>query len=115
MKTSFFSLALLLFLLLAHDGVHAAVPCSTVAGKAAACVGYATGKAPRPVPACCSGLRQLVGMLKSVDDKKNICQCLKTSGKNLGIQDKYLSQIPTLCNIKLGFPISTSTKCEAIH
>ena len=89
------------------------MPCGTVDMKAAACVGYATGKEPKPSPACCSGLQQLVGTVKTVDDKKNICRCLKNGVKAfVGVQDRFLSQIPAVCNIKVGFPVSLNTNCE---
>ncbi|RVX00478.1 Non-specific lipid-transfer protein C, cotyledon-specific isoform [Vitis vinifera] len=92
MKNIFFSLAVIFFLASTSE---ATVPCGTVDMKAAACVGYATGKEPKPSPACCSGLQQLAGTVKTVDDKKNICRCLKNGVKAFaGVQDKFLSQIP---------------------
>ncbi|KAM7263160.1 hypothetical protein ACFE04_000843 [Oxalis oulophora] len=93
----------------------APVACSTVNAKAAACLGFATGKAATPSAPCCSGLSQLAATAKTVDDKKNICRCLKTASKSLGIQDKFLSKIPQACGIKVGFPVSTTTNCETIH
>ncbi|XP_021911699.1 non-specific lipid-transfer protein C, cotyledon-specific isoform-like [Carica papaya] len=94
---------------------EAAVPCSTVDMRAAACVGFATGKDAKPTATCCSGLQQLAQTVKTVDDKKAICRCLKAGAKSLGVQDKFLSQIPQACNIKVGFPVSISTNCETIH
>ena len=115
MKNIIFSVAVLLsFLFFLASTSEAAVPCGTVDVKAAACVGYATGKEPKPSPACCSGLQQLAGTVKTVDDKKNICRCLKNGVKAfVGVQDKFLSQIPAVCNIKVGFPVSLNTNCEA--
>ncbi|GFZ00946.1 hypothetical protein Acr_14g0005810 [Actinidia rufa] len=107
-----FLLSLLFFL--AHTG-EADIPCSTVTMKAAPCVTFATGKATTPAAACCSGLQQLAQSVKSVDDKKAICRCLKGSAKNLGVQDRFLTQIPTACKIKVGFPVSTTTSCDTIQ
>ncbi|XP_002271584.2 non-specific lipid-transfer protein D, cotyledon-specific isoform [Vitis vinifera] len=117
MKNTFFSMVFLLsFLLFLASTSGATVPCGTVDMKAAACVGYATGKQPKPSPACCSGLQQLAATVKTVDDKKNICRCLKNGVKAFaGVQDRLLSQIPTACNIKVGFPVSLNTNCETIH
>eukprot|EP00258_Populus_trichocarpa_P015064 XP_006370769.2 non-specific lipid-transfer protein C, cotyledon-specific isoform [Populus trichocarpa] len=64
----------------------AAVPCSTVDSKAAACLGFATGKAPKPTPDCCTGLQDLAKTVKTVDDKKAICKCLKAAGGSLGVK-----------------------------
>ncbi|KAL0321428.1 UNVERIFIED_CONTAM: Non-specific lipid-transfer protein [Sesamum radiatum] len=66
----------------------------------------------RAAQACNSLLRGV----KSVDDKKAICRCLKAAVNNFsGVQDKFLGQIPTACNIKVGFPVSLTTDCEKLH
>ncbi|KAK8551063.1 hypothetical protein V6N13_119555 [Hibiscus sabdariffa] len=72
--------------------------------KAAACVGFATGKDAKALcrmlqwhSAACSG-SQIRG------------RCLKTGAKSFGIQDRLLSRIPQACNIKVGFPVSINTK-----
>ncbi|KAJ4702840.1 Non-specific lipid-transfer protein [Melia azedarach] len=113
MKNLGFSMFFLLSLLFFFASIsQAAIPCGTVDAKAAACVGFATGKAATPTPACCSGLQQLAQSVKTVDDKKAICRCLKAGAKSLGVQDRFLSKIPDACKIKVGFPVSTSTNCE---
>ncbi|KAL5841082.1 hypothetical protein ACOSQ3_011685 [Xanthoceras sorbifolium] len=94
---------------------EAAITCGTVNAKAAACVAYATGKAAKPPPACCTNLQQLAQSVKSVKDKKDICRCLKAAGKSLGVQDRYLTKIPGICKINVGFSVSTSTDCEKIR
>ncbi|KAL2474787.1 Non-specific lipid-transfer protein 12 [Abeliophyllum distichum] len=117
MKSIFFSMVLVLSLLycFAHFS-NAAIPCGTVDMKAAACISFATGKDAKPSTACCSGLQQLAQSVKSVDDKKAICRCLKAGVKNFsGVQDKLLSQIPNACKIKVGFPVSMNTNCETLH
>ncbi|KAA8541174.1 hypothetical protein F0562_025219 [Nyssa sinensis] len=117
MKNLLFSVFLLslLFFFCTHVS-DATVPCSTVDMKAASCVTFATGKDAKPSAACCSGLQQLAQSVKSVDDKKAICRCLKAGVKNFaGVQDKLLSQIPSACKIKVGFPVSISINCETIH
>ncbi|KAJ8752127.1 hypothetical protein K2173_001802 [Erythroxylum novogranatense] len=114
MKSLFCSvLFLLCFLFCLVTIGETAAPCSMVDAKAAACVRFATGKAPKPTPQCCSGLQQLAQTVKTVDDKKAICRCLKAGGKSLGVKDQFLSKIPSACNIKVGFPVSVSTNCES--
>ncbi|KAF2317941.1 hypothetical protein GH714_041264 [Hevea brasiliensis] len=115
MKNACFSVLILLSVFCLAKVSEAAVPCSTVDAKAAACVGFATGKAPKPSPTCCTGLQQLAQTVKTVDDKKAICRCLKAASTSLGIKDQFLSKIPGACNIKVGFPVSTSINCETIH
>ncbi|XP_050220879.1 non-specific lipid-transfer protein C, cotyledon-specific isoform-like [Mercurialis annua] len=115
-NTCFSAIFLVLAFLFCLAAINeAAIPCSTVDAKAVACVGYATGKDSKPAPACCANLQQLAQMVKTVNDKKDICRCLKGSSKSLGIKDQFLSKIPGACNIKVGFPVSTTTNCETIH
>lgn len=92
---------------------NAAIPCGTVDIKAASCIGFASGKDAKPSAACCTGLKQLAQSVKTIDDKKAICRCLKAGVKNLpGVQDKFLSKIPGTCSIRVGFPVSLNTDCE---
>ncbi|KAL3522912.1 hypothetical protein ACH5RR_015746 [Cinchona calisaya] len=117
MKSSCFSVILVLSLLFAVAHLsNAAFSCGTVDVKAAACVTYAQGKDAAPSTACCDNLRQLAQGVKSLDDKKDICRCLKAGVKNFaGVQDKLLSKIPGACRINVGFPVSLKTNCETIH
>lgn len=114
MKTTFFSLFIVVCLVYCiAQTSNAAVPCNTVVTKAASCIGYATGKAPAPAATCCTGLQQLAATVKTVDDKKVICRCLKNAVKNFsGVQDKFLSKIPSVCKINVNFPVSLNTNCE---
>ncbi|XP_044508719.1 non-specific lipid-transfer protein C, cotyledon-specific isoform-like [Mangifera indica] len=116
MKNLYFSMLLLLSVLffLANDG-EATVKCSSLVYKAAGCVDYVTGKAKDPGITCCIGLQQLAQSVKSVDDKKDICRCLKKGAGPVPINDWLLSQLPSRCHIDVGFPVSSKTNCETIH
>lgn len=113
MKNLFFSMLVLLSVLFFLANVsEAVVQCNFVVTKAAACAAYATGKAQIPTAACCSGLKQLAQSVKSVDDKKDICRCLKSAAKSMKVNDTYLSKLPLLCKINVGFRVSSKTNCE---
>ncbi|KAK9152450.1 hypothetical protein Syun_010759 [Stephania yunnanensis] len=116
MKTSFALLTLSAALLMLIACTEGAIPCSTVDAKAASCIAFASGKAPKPAQGCCAGLQQLAQSVKSVQDKKDICACLKGAVKSFpAVQDKFLSQIPGACGIKVGFPVSLNTNCQTIQ
>ncbi|XP_038724911.1 non-specific lipid-transfer protein C, cotyledon-specific isoform-like [Tripterygium wilfordii] len=117
MKSIFFSMVLLLSLLFLLANVNeAAVPCNAVEAKAAACVGFAMGRDSNLAPACCSGLQQLAATVKTLEDKKAICRCLKGAVKAFpSVKDSLLNKIPTACHINVGFPVSLSINCETIH
>ncbi|XP_073129059.1 non-specific lipid-transfer protein D, cotyledon-specific isoform-like [Henckelia pumila] len=117
MKNVFFSLFLVLALVycFAHSS-DATISCGTVDTKAASCIAYATGRATKPSDPCCAGLKSLAQSVQSVADKKDICRCLKEAVKSFaGVQDKFLSKIPSACSIKVGFPVSINTDCEKLH
>ncbi|KAL1829482.1 hypothetical protein ACET3Z_007894 [Daucus carota] len=117
MKNLFFSMFVILSVLfLAAQVSEAAVPCSTVTVKAAPCLNFARGVDATPSAQCCSGLTALASGAKTLDDKKAICNCMKNAVKNIkGVQDKYLSKIPTACKIKVNFPVSLSVNCNTIN
>ncbi|KAK3031309.1 hypothetical protein RJ639_035215 [Escallonia herrerae] len=115
MKSLLFSMVLLLSVLFVLANRSDAISCGDVTVKAASCLNFAMGKDAKPAQACCNGLQQLAGTVRSLDDKKAICRCLKDGVKKFaGVQDKYLSQIPTACKIKVGFPVSLSVNCDTI-
>lgn len=114
MRTLCLSVILVLSLLFAVAHLsNAAISCGTVDSGAAPCLLFAQGKGGNvPSNACCQGLQKLVQSVKSVDDKKAICNCLKDSAKKFGgVQDKFLSKIPSACRINVGFPVSSNTNC----
>ncbi|KAJ4787996.1 Non-specific lipid-transfer protein [Rhynchospora pubera] len=113
MKLTIFILSLLLtFFLFSHTS-NATVTCGDVATKAVSCVAFVTGKQPKPTPVCCRNLKMLAASAKTVNDKRAICRCLK-EGVNAfpGVKDKYLSQVPRLCGIRIPFPVSLNTNCD---
>ncbi|KAF5725744.1 non-specific lipid-transfer protein D cotyledon-specific isoform-like [Tripterygium wilfordii] len=104
---------LLSLLFLLANVNEAAVPCNAVTAKAAGCVGFAMGRDSTPSPACCSGLQQLAETVKTLDDKKAICRCLKGAVKAFpGVKDSSLNKIPGACHINVGFPVSLTINCE---
>lgn len=114
MKNLFVSMFVFLSILfLVGQVTEAAVSCGTVTMKAAPCLNYAKGVDAVPSTQCCSGLTALATGAKTLDDKKAICNCMKNAVKNIkGVQDKFLSKIPTACNIKVNFPVSLSVNCD---
>ncbi|XP_044509849.1 non-specific lipid-transfer protein C, cotyledon-specific isoform-like [Mangifera indica] len=112
MKSLLLSMLALLSVLffLANVG-EAAIDCDFVGTKTAGCVPFVTGKAKDPAPACCSGLKELLEAVKSVDDKRVLCRCMKDAAKSLPINDELLSQLPGRCQIDVGFPISSKMNC----
>lgn len=115
-NTATLCLLLLASSLLLIQEADAAVSCGVVASKAAPCVSFVTGKAPKPPQACCTGLQQLAEGAATVADRRGICQCLENEAKAFpGVQDRFLGQIPRICGIKVGFPVSLNTNCATIN
>ncbi|CAI9089551.1 OLC1v1024141C2 [Oldenlandia corymbosa var. corymbosa] len=116
-KSIIFSTLLVLSLVFAasHLSNAAAISCGTVVSGAAPCLLFVQGKAgPVPSKPCCQGLQRVAQSVKSVDDKKAVCRCLKDGVKSFGggVQDAFLSKIPGACHINVGFPVSSKTNCE---
>lgn len=113
MKTIFSAFVVLSIIYCFAQMSNAAAPCGNVDMKAAACIAYVTGKAPSPAGPCCTNLQALAKTVKTVNDKKAICQCLKDGVKKFtGVQDSLLGKIPAMCKINVGFPVSLNTNCD---
>ncbi|GFP93228.1 non-specific lipid-transfer protein c cotyledon-specific isoform [Phtheirospermum japonicum] len=89
---------------------NAEVTCVTVDMRAASCITFDTEKVSTPPATCCALLQELARGVKTLNDKKAICRCLKAGVKKfVGAQEGFLSQIPNACKIEVGFPVSINT------
>ncbi|KAH7673714.1 Plant non-specific lipid-transfer protein/Par allergen protein [Dioscorea alata] len=114
-KTTICTLLLLLLFStsLYFSSAAATVTCNTITTEAAPCLGFITGKVPRPPAACCTGLKQIVKSGTTVTARRAICQCMKNAIKQFpGVKEKFLSQLPKDCHVSVNFPISSHTNCN---
>ncbi|WP_219816177.1 MULTISPECIES: non-specific lipid-transfer protein [unclassified Arthrobacter] len=94
---------------------EAAVTCGLVSGKVAACIGFLRG-GPGPSPACCGGIRALNSAAATPADRKTACTCLKSAAASIkGMNYGKAAALPGACGVRIPYPISPNTNCNAVH
>ncbi|CAN0928312.1 Non-specific lipid-transfer protein [Linum grandiflorum] len=85
--------------------------CGQVSGGLAPCLSYLTGRGP-VTPACCNGMKGLLGMAKTTADRRQACNCLKSAAGNVpGLNAGNAAGLPGKCGVNIPYKISTSTNC----
>jgi hypothetical protein len=92
--------------------IEASIPCHTVKVDLAACLGYFLngGKAP---PSCCKGVQNVNNAARTTKDRRDTCNCLKTTAKQYHIVNfRFAADLPRICRVKIPYRISASTDCS---
>lgn len=90
-----------------------ALTCGNVVSFLTPCIGYARGKTKEIPGGCCSGVRNLNTAAKTTADRQTACNCLKNTVATIGgIDLNIVSGIPSKCNVRIPYPISTSVDCS---
>ena len=102
-----------LLALAAAEKSSAAVTCGYVTYTIGPCQPYVTGRAAAPSAGCCSGVRSLNGRASTAADRRAACDCLKDlAGSSRGVVMGNAASIPGICNVTVGFPISSNVDCS---
>ncbi|KAG6745400.1 hypothetical protein NC652_037060 [Populus alba x Populus x berolinensis] len=91
-----------------------ALTCGVVASNLAPCIGYLRngGKVPDP---CCKGVGALNNAAKTTKDRRDACNCIKTTATQIGgVNAANAAALPGLCRVNIPYKISTSTNCASI-
>ncbi|KAK4268466.1 hypothetical protein QN277_025121 [Acacia crassicarpa] len=92
-----------------------AITCGQVTGNLAPCLAYLQNGGA-PAPACCNGIRGLLGSARTTADKQAVCNCLKSAAGQLrGLNPKNAENLPGQCRVNIPYKISTSTNCATIR
>ncbi|KAI3890241.1 hypothetical protein MKX03_021245 [Papaver bracteatum] len=82
--------------------------CLQVGGKVGSCLGYLKGG--HLDPDCCPGVKGLLAMAKTKDDRQAVCRCLKDAVKYIpNIKMDNVVALPGKCNVTI--PYSPTTDC----
>nr|ABG27012.1 lipid transfer protein-like protein 2 precursor [Secale cereale] len=97
-------------LLMASD---AAISCGQVNSALGPCISYARGSGANTSAACCSGVKRLAGSVRTSDDKKAACLCIKRAAG--GLNPGKAADIPTKCRVTIPYKISSNVNCNNLH
>eukprot|EP01018_Ginkgo_biloba_P035303 Gb_19513 [translate_table: standard] len=109
------ALILATVMMVALIGADAAFECSTVTADLVSCLPFLKGNDAKPTPVCCNGVKSLNAAAKTTPDRQAACQCIKSTAQSYHINSGKANQLPTLCKVNVGVPISSSVDCTKIH
>ncbi|KAL6551556.1 hypothetical protein OROGR_007710 [Orobanche gracilis] len=90
-----------------------ALSCGDVHGSLLPCLGYLTGGGG-PSGSCCGGVRNLVGYLRSQQDRQTACYCMKSAASSYNVRSDMASNLPGKCGVSIGMTISPNIDCSRI-
>ncbi|OIW11736.1 hypothetical protein TanjilG_20220 [Lupinus angustifolius] len=110
--------SLILFhLLLASPSPYcvAHIECAEIIEYLQTCVGYLKhgGASDKPPSTCCDGVKAVLNKLKSVDDKRDACNCIKAIVQITKLKLENARNVPIKCGIKIPFQISPDFDCSS--
>ncbi|KAL3516863.1 hypothetical protein ACH5RR_023765 [Cinchona calisaya] len=89
-----------------------AINCPQVDIYLARCVPYLR-EGGEPDPACCSGVKSLIGAVKTPADKRDACKCVKQAANNVpNLKDDAAQALPAKCGVTMDIPISKNVDCD---
>lgn len=91
----------------------AGISCPTVVQDVSPCLPFLSDSSiAKPSDPCCRGVQEVNGMVRTKEDRVEVCECLKTALKNVKYDPKRIPIIGKDCGgINLP-PIDQNTNCS---
>ncbi|KAH7672244.1 Plant non-specific lipid-transfer protein/Par allergen protein [Dioscorea alata] len=87
------------------DAVNALIPCGA----------YLIGDGAKdPSAQCCASAQGLKKMAKTVEARRELCQCFKDTGPSFGVNPKRAKNLPSFCKLNLTIAINSNVNCSMI-
>ncbi|ESW13469.1 hypothetical protein PHAVU_008G199100 [Phaseolus vulgaris] len=79
------------------------------------CLPFLTDGADAPSTDCCSAVSDVKASAPTKPELREACECLVQGASDIpGLDKDRGTQIPKLCNVDVGFPITKDFNCSAI-
>ncbi|KAJ1377257.1 Plant lipid transfer protein/Par allergen [Sesbania bispinosa] len=104
--------AIVVLILVASTSSEAAISCSDVIKDLRPCVSYLVSGNGQPPAACCSGAKALASAASTSEDKKAVCNCIKSTAKSVKINSQLAQALPGNCGINLPISVSPDADCS---
>ncbi|CAK8542147.1 unnamed protein product [Lathyrus sativus] len=94
---------------------NAAQTCDEIKTSLSPCLGYLRHQEPTVPVICCNGVRTVTDQAKTVPERKDGCECIKSSLTNIPGLDVGAAQgVLNNCGVKPSFPIGADVDCSKI-
>ncbi|XP_027941356.1 non-specific lipid-transfer protein A-like [Vigna unguiculata] len=106
-STSVFGLAIMLLMTVAAMKPVNGFSCVQAKLSLLTCLPFLTTNQQSPSSACCNGVSVVRASARTKPELREACECLKaTANKTPNLNKDKVVQLPKLCNVDVGFPIS---------
>lgn len=93
--------------------VNAGQTCGQIKGSLLPCLGYLMHPGPTIPVVCCDGVRTVNDQAKTLPERKDDCECLKSTLISIpGLDPNAVQGLPDKCGVKLPFPIGVNMDCS---
>ncbi|XP_058752605.1 non-specific lipid-transfer protein 1-like [Vicia villosa] len=94
---------------------NAGQTCSQIKDSLLPCLVYLKHPGPAVLVVCCNGLRTVNDQAKTLHERKDACECLKSTLISIpGLDPNAVQGLPDKCGVKLPFPISANMDCSKL-
>ncbi|KAG8374472.1 hypothetical protein BUALT_Bualt11G0135900 [Buddleja alternifolia] len=90
------------------------ITCQTVVSSLRPCMTYLKEGGDLPAD-CCGGVQSLNSAASTPADRQTACNCLKLAAKASAVQPQYAADLPSRCQVNIGYEISYNTDCAKVH
>ncbi|GLT51447.1 hypothetical protein SLA2020_248560 [Shorea laevis] len=92
--------------------VHATISCSDALNTLTLCEPFLTGNSSSPDDSCCNSVSQLYGKASTIQERRDICVCLKEAAHSFGVNPKKAKDLSPKCLFKTVMPIDPDFNCN---
>ncbi|KAK4346593.1 hypothetical protein RND71_032932 [Anisodus tanguticus] len=91
-----------------------AINCGQVDATLVPCVPYLT-QGGDPSGPCCDGVKSLVQMTPTQQDRQDACECMKAAAARYSnLKPDAASNLPSRCGVTTNIPISPTINCKSV-
>ncbi|KAG2390948.1 hypothetical protein LR48_Vigan07g031100 [Vigna angularis] len=114
-STSVFGLGVLLLLTVSAMKPVNAFSCVEAKLSLLACLPFLTSSQDSPSSACCNAVSSVRASAPTKPELREACQCLTAAvGEFPNLDKDRAVQLPILCNVDVGFPLTKDIDCNTI-
>ncbi|QCE01609.1 hypothetical protein DEO72_LG7g2908 [Vigna unguiculata] len=112
-STSVFCLAIVLLLTVAAMKPVNGFSCVQAKLSLLTCLPFLTTNQESPSSTCCNAVSNVRASAPTKPELREACECLKATANEIpNLNKDKVAQLPKLCNVDVGFPISTDIDCS---
>ncbi|XP_058739831.1 non-specific lipid-transfer protein 1-like [Vicia villosa] len=94
---------------------NAGQTCGQIKVSLIPCLGYLKHPGPTIPVVCCNGVRTVNDQAKTLPERKDACECIKSTLISIPVLDPNAVQgLPDKCGVKLPFPIGVNMDCSKL-